>query len=954
MKQLHIIIFYFFCFTTCIQAEQTGARIVHFPKDRPVGRLMIRDKNPNQRPRFKYGWELSGQAQGDVTIPTGKQLRLEVYEDAMDITFISELRPNDLESLSLNRTNLVDEDFVHLKDLTGLVELDISSMKQIDGSGLALLSDLKSLRKLTCFNANIADSAMEHISKIPSLEDLSLYMTQIDGFGLIHIKNIKSLKKLSLSKTSITDESLAYLKDMTELKELELYDTQIGDNGLAHLKGLTSLEKLILGSVDRGSEISPITDAGLAHLSPLTRLKSLGLYRTHITDEGLKYLGGLTSLESINLNRTQITGEGFAFLNKSAPLKGLELDECTLTAAGLAGLKSWSNTLENLDMDGAKINDADLIHLADLKALKYINLSNTPITDEGLIHIKNIKSLETLYFRNTKITDGGLITLKDLPNLKNINVTGTLVTNAGLEGFKQASTSKSIEANVSRRMVSSKQKGSKIIKHVLKQPEPQPLPLIGKSIPDLEKINVDLDLLKEKTALICFWDMNQRPSRNCIIQLGEKTQELAEKDIIVAAVHVSKIEQSKLNEWIKDNNIPFPVGMIEGDSENIQLAWGVKSLPWLILFDSEHIVRAEGFSLSELNEKIEKTLKPATQEEIQKRQREVAETEIKRLGGKIVTKTSENGRKRTEVNLFGPKYENVWTGGDEGIKYLKWLPNLTKLRIQDVEKFTDKGMEQLKDITSLESFILVRCNVSDEGLVYLKNMKNLEFLGLWNNDQFTNKSLDYIVGLAKLKSLRLDNAQITDNGIKKLKQHGTLNKLEFLVLSGTKITDAGLAHLQEMDNLKRLYLRETQTGDDGLKYLSGLTNLEAIILNDTKITGAGMVHLKGLKKLKLLYMQNTGITDNGLKQLKELTDLVQLWLGGTKITDAGLVHIRDLTNLQSVSLDSTGITDKGLAHLKLLTNLNELYLNQTNITIDGYLELNDALPDCQLYWEGKN
>lgn len=53
------------------------------------------------------------------------------------------------------------------------------------------------------------------------------------------------------------------------------------------------------------------------------------------------------------------------------------------------------------------------------------------------------------------------------------------------------------------------------------------------------------------------------------------------------------------------NKIPFPVGMIQGDGEKIRFAWGVKSLPWLILMNRKHIVTAEGFNLSEINSKIQ-------------------------------------------------------------------------------------------------------------------------------------------------------------------------------------------------------------------------------------------------------------------------------------------------------------------------------------------------------------
>ena len=89
-----------------------------------------------------------------------------------------------------------------------------------------------------------------------------------------------------------------------------------------------------------------------------------------------------------------------------------------------------------------------------------------------------------------------------------------------------------------------------------------------------------------------------------MIQLSQKADELKSQGVEIIAVHASKIEQEKLNEWIKENNIDFTVGMIEGDEEKIRFNWGVKSLPWLILTDKNHVVTAEGFSINELSEKF--------------------------------------------------------------------------------------------------------------------------------------------------------------------------------------------------------------------------------------------------------------------------------------------------------------------------------------------------------------
>jgi len=119
-------------------------------------------------------------------------------------------------------------------------------------------------------------------------------------------------------------------------------------------------------------------------------------------------------------------------------------------------------------------------------------------------------------------------------------------------------------------------------------------------------IKFDLDRAKDKMLLVCFWDMNQRPSRNCIAQLARQAERLKEKGVVIAAVQASKVDRDTLDEWVKKNNIPFSVGVIQSDEEKTRNAWGVKSLPWLILTDKKHIVIADGFAVGELENKMKK------------------------------------------------------------------------------------------------------------------------------------------------------------------------------------------------------------------------------------------------------------------------------------------------------------------------------------------------------------
>lgn len=133
------------------------------------------------------------------------------------------------------------------------------------------------------------------------------------------------------------------------------------------------------------------------------------------------------------------------------------------------------------------------------------------------------------------------------------------------------------------------------------------IPLIGRALPDFEgiKINPAADQTKDKMMLICFFDMNQRPSRNYIIQLAKQAETLKQKGLSLIAVQAARIDENTLSEWVKGNNIPFPVGIIQDNEECIRFDWAVCSLPWLILTDRSQVIRAEGFGFDNLDNMIE-------------------------------------------------------------------------------------------------------------------------------------------------------------------------------------------------------------------------------------------------------------------------------------------------------------------------------------------------------------
>jgi protocatechuate 3,4-dioxygenase beta subunit len=130
--------------------------------------------------------------------------------------------------------------------------------------------------------------------------------------------------------------------------------------------------------------------------------------------------------------------------------------------------------------------------------------------------------------------------------------------------------------------------------------------LVGKTLPSLSELVVnpgDFDPAA-KRVLICFWDMEQRPSRRVVTQLTKQAQTLTDEGVTVVLVQVADIEQAALDRWLVKYKIPFRSHLSERDFEKMKLEWGVKSLPWLILTDTEHIVQVEGFNLAELEERL--------------------------------------------------------------------------------------------------------------------------------------------------------------------------------------------------------------------------------------------------------------------------------------------------------------------------------------------------------------
>jgi hypothetical protein len=129
-----------------------------------------------------------------------------------------------------------------------------------------------------------------------------------------------------------------------------------------------------------------------------------------------------------------------------------------------------------------------------------------------------------------------------------------------------------------------------------------------------------------------------------------------------------------------------------------------------------------------------------------------------------------------------------------------------------------------------------------------------------------------------------------------------------------------------------------------------LDKVQYLSLQSSNITDSALANLNGLHQLRVLSLADTTVGDAGLAQLAELSKLEQLVLGRTKVTDAGLANLEGLNRLRTLDLEKTNVTDAGLERLKRLTKLEALWLKGTNVTKAGIKRLQKSLPNCEIFW----
>ena len=184
---------------------------------------------------------------------------------------------------------------------------------------------------------------------------------------------------------------------------------------------------------------------------------------------------------------------------------------------------------------------------------------------------------------------------------------------------------------------------------------------------------------------------------------------------------------------------------------------------------------------------------------------------------------------------------------------------------------------------------------------------------------------------------------LEDDDLEVLAEFPTIQRLQL----GERLTDAGIAHLARLKNLRLLDTESWGITDQGVKSLAALERLEFLNLNYALVTDRGLESLAGLENLTYLNLWNTQVTADGVAGLRaklprvkvdprsfpaaaEEREIVQ------ELIRAGIRFEADKDGwIEDVHLFGPRIGDESLAIVQRLQRVKTLFLLNTRVTTAG-------------------
>lgn len=194
------------------------------------------------------------------------------------------------------------------------------------------------------------------------------------------------------------------------------------------------------------------------------------------------------------------------------------------------------------------------------------------------------------------------------------------------------------------------------------------------------------------------------------------------------------------------------------------------------------------------------------------------------------------------------------------------LPALVSLLIHDAPFITDRGIAHLRQRESLRELYLIGTHLSDRGVPSFTHLEPIWSLCL-QRTLITDQGVSELAPLRNLRLLDLEETSVVGYGLCDLP-----TPPDSVYLEGCPVTDDAVVRIaNHVPGLRTLSLKDTPITDDCLGPLAELKKLEALRLTGTQVTDKGVAHFRGHPSLYTLEVRGTLVSEAEELRLEELS-----------------------------------------------------------------------------------
>jgi hypothetical protein len=194
------------------------------------------------------------------------------------------------------------------------------------------------------------------------------------------------------------------------------------------------------------------------------------------------------------------------------------------------------------------------------------------------------------------------------------------------------------------------------------------------------------------------------------------------------------------------------------------------------------------------------------------------------------------------------------------------LPALVRLLIHDAPGITDKGISQLKKRSSLRELYLHGTRLSDRGVSSFCHLKPIWSLGL-DRTHVADRGVSQLAPLCNLDLLSLEGTGVVGHGLCDLQTPPT-----DVYLDGCPVTDEAVQRIaKHIRGLRHLSLKDTPITNGCLPALARLKKLEMLRLTGTAVSDDGVACFRGHPSLGRLEVCETRVSRTEEQRLERLS-----------------------------------------------------------------------------------